>query len=383
MTHDQTYHHIYIAGIKDKPFDITVSNGRFTSVAESSDTETCLDGESKWIAPGFVDLHLHLAWTDFDSADQAKRAPQEIERLQAQAFEATLRTGVTTVRDAGGLLPDASARLAQKYNMPLSVTSCGAMLGASDAKGSRYLQQRIDGISHSGAKWIKIFATGGLGSPAEKVLDPLFSKEEFVTAVRSAHAHHMKVMVHTWGGATLDWVIEAGADTVEHGVFLTADQAALLAQHRIPLIPTTAIYRIAADPHGAFALPEILCERAARAADAHQTSVLRAKRAGVQIGFGTDFATPALHGLNLDELDTLVDCGLTRMEAWQAATVVGRQILTSGKSGEVIRTGGPADAVLYNADPLTVPNAEALRNSMLAVIKGTAQFRAGLDRKGR
>lgn len=367
------YRNIFIAGIKDKRFDLTVENGRFSSVTESFLPPSDGAHTDLWIAPGLIDLHVHLAWTDFDSADQQKRTANEIEHLQAQAMEATLQAGVTTVRDAGGLLPDDAERLSRKYHISLQVVSCGAMLGSEDAQGCRYLEKRVEQISKNGATWIKLFATGGLGSPTEKVLNPVFSREEFFTIVHCAHAHQRKVMVHTWGGPTLDWTVEAGADTAEHGVFMTADQAFQLAQCHIPLIPTTAIYRIAADPTGALALPRELCERAARAAQAHMKSVRYAKRAGVLIGFGTDFATPALHGRNPEELDTLMDCGLTRREAWQAATTTASEILGCGETLGRIQNGSTADAVIYNRDPYEVPDATELRKSMVSVIKGTAK----------
>lgn len=367
------YRNIFIAGIKDKRFDLTVENGRFSSVTESFQPPAAGPETDQWIAPGLIDLHVHLAWTDFDFADQQKRTEDEIERLQAQALEATLQAGVTTVRDAGGLLPDDAARLCGKYRLPLQVVPCGAMLGGEDAKGCRYLEKRVEQISRNGAEWIKLFATGGLGSPTEKVLDPIFSKKEFFTIVRCAHALHRKVMVHTWGGPTLDWTVEAGADTAEHGVFMTADQAVQMAQHKIPLIPTTAIYRIAADPSGALALPRELCERAARAAQAQMKSVRYAKQAGVRIGFGTDFATPALHGRNPEELDTLMDCGLTRREAWQAATTTASEILGFGETLGSIQNGSTADAVIYSRDPYEVPDAKELRKSIVSVIKGTAE----------
>ncbi|MFT8363138.1 MAG: amidohydrolase family protein [Sporolactobacillus sp.] len=363
---------VQIVGTRDHVVDVTLKDGKVAAVIPSSDDETRMPLKKRWLAPGFVDLHTHLTWTDFDHTDQEKRSVQEQEAMQAAAFTATFRAGMTIARDAGGLEPSIAARLSEHYCLPLSAIACGAMLDADDARGAGYLQKRIQGISKSGATWIKLFATGGLGSPTEKVLDPLFSKEEMAAVISSAHAHHMRVMVHTWGGSSLDWAIEAGVDTVEHGVFMTEDQAARLAEAQIPLIPTTAIYRIAADSHGPLALPELICTRAARAAEAHLTSVRAAKRAGVRIGFGTDFATPMLHGHNLIELDALVDCGLTRAEAWQAATVNGRRILRLPEW--TIQRGAAVNAVVYHADPLSAGDAAALHRMIAGVFKGDKQW---------
>jgi len=366
---EQTFKNIAVAGIDEKRFDITIINGCFSSIAESVALPP-QQGEDLWICPGVIDLHTHLAWTDFDYADQLKRDEREVEALQAQAFEATLCTGVTTVRDAGGLLPNVARYINRHYSQPLRVYACGDMLGAEDAKGVGHLERRVNEIVNTGASWIKIFATGGLGSPTETVLEPLFSREEFFAVVCSAHACNKKVMVHTWGGPTLDWAIDAGADSVEHGVYLTEAQANRLAQARISLIPTAAIYRIAADSSGLLSLDKEICERAARAAEAHPKAIQNAIRTGVRMGFGTDFATPALHGRNLEELDALMDCGLTRKEAWQSATQIAAEILGYGNRLGRIEKNFASDAIIFNADPYKLQNAKALRKSIVSVVTG-------------
>ncbi len=368
----QTFHRIFIAGIEGKRFDIVIQDGRFSSIVEAEpdqeQSSQSPSGKDLWISPGLIDLHTHLAWTDFDHADQLKRDSHEIEIMQAQAFAATLRTGVTTARDAGGLLPSTVQHLVSHYQHPLRVQTSSDMLGAADARGIPHLERRMAEIFATGAEWIKIMATGGLGTPAEKVLDPTFSEEEFAFIVRHAKAHQKKVMVHTWGGVTVDWSINAGVESVEHGMFLTEDQAGKLAQSGIALVPTTSIYRIASDPNGVLALNAVICERAARAAEAHSKAIHYAKRAGVRIGFGTDYATPALHGYNLQELDTLIDCGLTRAEAWQSATQSAAEILGSGNELGQIAEGYLADAILFDADPYQAQNPSELRKNIVSVI---------------
>lgn len=366
---DRTLNNIFIAGIPEKRFDIRIIKGRFSSITETvvSQDSPC---EDLWICPGVIDLHSHLGWTDFHQADQLKRDAGEIEVLQAQAFEATLRAGVTTVRDAGGLLPRTVEHIRQQYGQPLRVFACGDMLGGNDSKGTGYLEQRVKELIRSGSSWIKIFATGGLGATSENVLEPIFSRDELFSIVRTAHEHKIKVMVHAWGGPALDWSIDAGVDSVEHGIFLTQDQAHRLAQLGIPLVPTAAIYRIAADASGALALDKEFRERAARAAEAHPKAIKIAQREGVKMALGTDFATPALHGRNLEEIDTLIDCGLTRKEAWRAATEVGAEILGYGDQLGRIEAGYTANAIIFNADPFKAQNAHMLHQSIVSVIVG-------------
>ncbi len=372
---EKTYQNMWIAGIDDRRYDITISSGRFTSIKEAKGSfsgQNFTTGDL-WISPGLIDMHTHLAWTDFDHQDQERRDAHEIEVMQARAFTATLKTGVTTVRDAGGLLPVTAEFLSRHYEQPLKVIACAGMLGSEDAKGSDYLEQRVMEISKTGGAWIKIFAAGGLGASSDRVLEPLFSKQEFFSIVNSAHSCNKKVMVHTWGGTTLDWAMEARADSVEHGVYLTKRQAEDLAYLRIPYIPTTAIYRIAAEADGVLGLSRKLRDRAARAGQAHQEAVRNAKEAGVQIVFGTDFATPALHGNNLEELYTLMDCGLTREEAWKAATETAAEVLGYGHTLGQVKEGFTADAVIYRQNPYHAKNAKELKENIVSVITGTLQ----------
>lgn len=371
----QIFNNIYIAGIDGKRFDIVIKDGRFSSITEVAPQQEQLTRTNAdlWISPGIIDLHTHMAWTDFDHDDQLKRDSQQIEQMQAQAFEATLITGVTTVRDAGGIKPSTVQHLVKKYKQPLRVETSSDMLGISDARGLKYLEQRMTEIFNTGAGWIKIMATGGLGAPTDKVIDPNFSEEEFLYIVKNAHAHGKKVLVHTWGGVTIDWSIQAGVASIEHGMFLTEDQAGRLANSEVAFVPTTSIYRIAADPKGVLALNPVICERAARAVDAHSKAIHYAKREGVRFGFGTDYATPSLHGYNLQELDTLIEYGLTRREAWQSATTVAADILGSGKELGQIAEGYIADAVVFKVDPYQNHNAEELRKNIVSVITGAME----------
>lgn len=382
----QAYQGIHIAGIEGKRFDIELRNGRFTSVVETGqgyeelqgadvpevvgqdDSNRAVPHQELWISPGIIDLHTHLAWTDFDHDDQLARDSREVEEMQAEALAATLRTGVTTARDAGGLPPDTIRHLVQRYQQPLRVETSSAMLGAADAKGIRHLENRLAEVYATGAGWVKIMATGGLGAPTEKVTDPNFSEEEFAFIVRHAHEHGKKVLVHTWGGVTIDWSIQAGVTSIEHGMFLTRDQVGRLAESGVAYVPTASIYRIAADPKGVLGLPPVICDRAARAADAHAAAIGYAREAGVRLGFGTDYATPALHGYNLQELDTLIGYGLSRAAAWRSATEDAAVILGKGHELGRIAEGYLADAVIYTADPYQARNADELRGSIAAVI---------------
>ncbi|MBT1173199.1 amidohydrolase family protein [Bifidobacterium sp. MA2] len=333
-----------------------------------------------WRSPGLIDAHAHISWTDFDAADRGRRTPEDTVRLIAEQARLMRACGFTAMRDAGGA--------SDPSRIPgLTVVGCAAMIGAAEARDRASLDATLSALSVGtrpalsvgtrpaaapssarpssmgdpsaltlgtrppAAPWVKLFLTGGMGAPPEHVLDPLMTRETIRAIIARIHASGRRAMAHVWGGSALDWAIDAGVDTVEHGVYLTGAQAERLAAARIPLVPTVNIYRILADRAqagpGGLDVPAVVSERAARAADAHPRAVALARDAGVTIGVGTDYCTPYLFGRNLEELDALESCGLTRAETWRAATET---------NARIIGLDGPAPEVAFAADPIRVPH---------------------------
>lgn len=304
-----------------------------------------LDAEGLWVLPGVVDCHTHLAWHDFSD-------PTPDAGATAEALAATLRAGVTQARDAGGLgaalLAEADALLAASpASLRPRLRIAGPMIGAEHAgRGPGHLASVVAAAAEAGSTWVKVLATGGLSAPSETVLDPVLSREELLELGSAARAAGVRVMAHAWGGPSIPWLVEAGAASIEHGIFLTPADAELLAAHGVVLVPTVAVYRQTADSDG---LPAVIRDRAARAADAHPAAVAAAREAGVRIALGTDAGTPRQHGGNLAELAALAAAGLAPEEALTAATLTGAELLR--EPGD---PADPEDLVLLDLDPRRV-----------------------------
>ena len=62
----------------------------------------------------------------------------------------------------------------------------------------------------------------------------------------------------TLGGDSLDWCIEAGVDSVEHGIYMNQRQAYELAKRQILYVPTVAVYKLLAEKENPMQVANLL-----------------------------------------------------------------------------------------------------------------------------
>lgn len=329
------------------------ADGRFRIGGVQEPTD--LDGTGLWMIPGLVDAHLHAAWQEFDAADRARADPESTRSAIADVLARTLAAGVTTIRDAGGLT-EAMLRGIPGHSRPRAQLAV-SLIDRAVVDSSGGIAAAVDQALEAGARWVKLVATAGVAAPAGVGLDPVFSAAEQREAVRRAEHAGAGVMVHAWGGQAIDDAIEAGAMSIEHGIFLTDAQASRAAARDMTLVPTLRIYRLVQRMIASGSLPSAFRSRVDEAAAAHPRAVLRARDAGLSIALGTDYGTAEQHGSNRLEFDQLVEAGLTPQESLVAATRAGAELLArvSGDPASEpdgrIAEGSVADAVILRDDP--------------------------------
>lgn len=346
---------------------------------------TSWGADELWLIPGLVDAHLHAAWHAFDADDRARLSEAQTLAATERALALTLAAGFTSARDAGGLAADALRTIpsAARPRTQLSVRIIDRR--AADEAGG--LDRAVEAVLEAGARWVKLSGTAGIGSPPGAGLDPVFTATEVRDAAVRAGRAGAGVMVHAWGGRAIDDAIEAGALSIEHGIFLSDQQAARAAERDMTLVPTLRIYRLVQRMIDAGSLPAALRARVDEAVGAHPRAVLRARDAGLRVALGTDYGTPQQHGANAREFDALVGAGLTPGEALLAATRSGAQLLARVAPPDPAavreRTGAPdpaalagriaegavADGVILRRDP-SQPGALSDPESIAAVLLG-------------
>jgi imidazolonepropionase-like amidohydrolase len=326
--------------------DVFVVAGRIT-FAEQADAETVLDGG--FLIPGLVDAHAHLSIHspagDTATADERVRASARAQR----------GAGVLAIREPGS--PDhASHGLGPDEGLPRTITG-----GRFLAPAGRYIpgmaREVADGqladaaaeeVRHSGA-WAKVIADFP-GPDGE--ITPTYSAKALAEAASRVHAFGGRITAHATIPASVEAVIAAGFDAVEHGTFMRQEQVKDLAASGTVLVPTLIIRDGILGMFQASGAPEAVVDDVRRKLDAQAPIVHEAAERGVTVLAGTD-AGMVPHGLIGTEIRLLAAAGLSPTQALAAASWQARSWLGL----PLIEEGAPADLVGYRTDPREDPDA--------------------------
>jgi imidazolonepropionase-like amidohydrolase len=366
------------------PLDVSVVDGRIADLGRNLAPlagQAAIDARGLWLLPGIFDCHVHTGLASYDALELLNTPLSRRVLETAQVLRNTLEAGVTFVRDAG--ITDAGVRdaVADGVIPGPTLQVCVVALGATGGHGDGFLAgpgtdcpvdyslpdypgrppHLVDGpeemrkavrrVLRSGADWIKLLATGGVLSAGDGEFEPELTDEEIAMAVAEAQRRRKPVMVHALGGPVLAAAVAAGARSIEHGVFLTESDAALMAARGCALVPTLAIYRRLADQARAGDLAGPKADRAVAVGRRLGEAVAIARAAGVTIALGSDFGHRDDHGGNLAEIPLLRGAGLSAEEALLAATWSGAELCGVGDRLGRLAPGYEFDAVLLDDDP--------------------------------
>jgi imidazolonepropionase-like amidohydrolase len=233
----------------------------------------------------------------------------------------------------------------------------------------------------AGADWIKFCATGGISSAVGGPLARQYTREEIAALVDEAHALERPVMVHAYGGQGLRDALDAGVDTVEHGAYLWQDEDALrqMADRGVYLVPTLVNSRLytARSARTPEATPEYIRRKAPEVVEFGARTLQRAMELGVRVAMGTD-AGMFVHGDNAAEIVTMVEAGMTPLQAIVATTATAATAIGLGDQVGTIAAGKLADLIVVDGDPLQDVSLLRDRARLALVMKDGAAFRSRL-----
>ena len=327
--------------------DLFVVDGRF-SFGPVADARSVLDGG--WLVPGLVDVHAHL---ELASPAPPGASPREAALASAQA---QLAAGVLALREPGGPAR-ASTGIGPADGLPRTFTAGRALAspggyapGIAREVTDDALPDAAEEEARASGAWAKVIGDTVRSRRAN------FSAQALAEATRRVHAVGGRIAVHVVGlGEVAEAAIQAGVDSIEHGLPLAPDQLAVMASRGIAWVPTMTPYadrertrqsltKLGVSPAGVAAVLASI--------DRQPELVRQAVGVGVRVLAGTDAgAGMGRHGMIRGEVGLLVAAGLTPTQALGAASWEARGFL--GLPG--IQEGAPADLVAFAADPLGDP----------------------------
>ena len=342
---------------------------------------TVIDAMGGSILPGLIDAHVHFM-LEYPDILRGLLTPPSLRLLQTiPRLRATLEAGVTTVRDAAG--SPAGLKMAVERGIiagpriQVAITLICQTGGHGDgyypccidigffgahfydvpngvADGIEEIRKTVREVLRAGADWIKLAITGGVLSAADAPTSSQLTVEEIATAVYEAAAQEKRCMAHAQSMQGIKNALLAGVTSIEHGVHLTDELIDLMLQKDAYLVPTLSAplaFAKFSQEHPDLVSP-VMAAKSESLVEAHRQSFRRAVEAGVRIAMGTDSGV-GRHGENGQELQLMVENGMTPMQAIIASTSNAARLLRLEDSLGTLEVGKLADVIIVDGDVLS------------------------------
>ena len=360
-------------GARPGRVDVLVRAGRIEAIGEGLDTAAhgaagaaavALGG--RWLTPGLMNAHAHAcldAGPDPETALHAENRSQTLVRSIAR-LEATVRAGVTTIRDVGGpgeMPIELAALIAAGEIAGPHMLASGRVITMTGGHGW-WIGRQADGPDavrratrknlRSGATSIKLMATGGMMTTGRQAGQPQLTIEEMAAAVEEARKREVPVAAHAESRIGVRNAILAGVDSVEHGHGGDQEVIDLMLERGTALVPTILSDRRIIDHGVAAGIPAFVVEQCEALHESLVTFLEPAIRAGVRIAAGNDGGAPLVPmGDMVDELELYVRHGMTPLAALASATTVTAELFGLPDVG-LVEPGQVADLLVVDGDPL-------------------------------
>ncbi len=352
---------------------VRIENGRIVEVS-TAPVDGGLDLEGRTLMPGLIDAHAHLS-SDISRSPGFGPPPAlkgELPRprelgyfVLAKTARVLLAAGVTSVRDVGSYDDEAIA-LREAVRLGIvegpRILSCGRIISATapggaifttmyrEADGPDDMRRAVREQLRRGADFIKLMATGARSVLAEDPEPAQMTAAELEAIVDEAHRLGVRVAAHVEGLSGARLAVDAGVDTIEHGLSLHREPALLdeMARRGIVLVPTLSTFHDLAERFTDAFAPALVEQAKRQLAEAYDTLVA-ARTAGVTLAMGHDSGPP---GDNAIELVRMVEGGCSALEGIAAATLGSARALGLPDVGTV-SAGAVADLLVLDGDPLS------------------------------
>ncbi|WP_422743446.1 amidohydrolase family protein [Mycobacterium sp. WMMD1722] len=339
-----------------------------------------VDVAGRTLMPGLIDAHVHCWLADLDLALATQRRNPYLAAFAFKTLGRMLDRGFTTVRDAGGtevgytLALEAGlvrgprllhtgrfisqtgghfdVRTAERFDPPCG---CGRLSGgaarfATIVDGTDEMIRAVREELRTGAKQVKLMASGGVASPTDPLDRMQFSDAEITTAVEEAERRGAYVMAHCHPASAIERCARLGVRSIEHGSFMNDEAAHAVAEAGAYVVPTMATVWALLEDGPRQGLPAASQQKAQALAEGVLRGLETMRRHGLQIGFGTDLLGPQQDRQATEfELRSQV---FPAGDILRSATTVNAAILRMDDRIGRVAPGYVADLIVVDGDPL-------------------------------
>lgn len=385
---------------------VVCENDLIVDVAEPATSDTAgadlvIDARGRFVLPGFIDGHVHHVITTMDFPQLMRLTDVERSLGMAGLAAGMVHRGFTTVRDTGGDITGLIRAIEQGMCDGPRIIRSGRVISQTGGHGdfapvdgplcacqihSNHMGHVADGADavrkavrtelRAGSDFIKIMSSGGVTSLTDPFDAIQYTAEEVLAATVETDHRHTYTTSHAYQPDAISLAIENGVRCIEHGNFLDAPTARRMAELGVTMVPTLVSHVAIFEIGSKSGLPQRNLDKNAGAYEFGRSSIAIAKKAGVELGFGTDLLGEAQPWQNREfairaELEPAVDVLRSMYQ------VNARLCRLEGEIG-VVSPGASADLVITPVDPFTqLPLLADPEESLSAVI---ARGRLVVDR---
>lgn len=358
--------------LKDR--NVTIDGARIESIVPYAEDKGSAgeaqihDVSGATLMPGMIDCHANIV--GLITAEQpfgvTPRTVASSTLRGVKEGENCIKNGVTTIRvDTAGhhgtfALRDAFDRgdfLGPHMLVPgrAICTTCGHgwNFGNHVADGPWEVRKAVREEIMAGADWIKLMITGGAGTSTERMEDQQMCKAEIEAAIDEAHARGKKAFAHLTVDKAINEAVDAGLDSVEHGILMEEATACKLAKTGVYLVPTLSVYRRLVVQGEKGLVPDYMYKKSLQIVERHAQSFRYALKAGVKMATGTDSGQdwfPLGYSM-LSEVEIMSEEGMRNVDVLKCATGNAAALLARPQIG-CIAAGKNADILIVEGNPL-------------------------------
>jgi imidazolonepropionase-like amidohydrolase len=235
-------------------------------------------------------------------------------------------------------------------------------------------------VLRAGADQVKVHTSGGVMSPNDEPGATGFSPDEIAAIVYEARAAGKTVMAHAQATQGIKNAVLGGIDSIEHGIYLDEEVVEEMKRRGTFFVPTLVaplwvIRRAEKDPSS---VPPYALRKAREVMAAHQSSFRLAVERGVRIAMGTDTGVGP-HGSNAEELERMVEGGMTPMQAIVATTKSAAECARIAHLTGTLQVGKRADVLGVDGDPLADIRVLQNKDRLALIVRDGKTYRAQLN----